>query len=495
MTTGWQSSSSLFSRPRPVASGSNSNSSSSHGNSLTSSTARGVASQSQTAMSSTAAAGLAATNRPYLTGQSSTTTTTATTGGTHTTNGRMPQRSRDPSTTSSQTQATSTLTGGDWGHSESHGTNVKSSFRGAGLSTSKATTAALAMNGGGGAVAKSASSSTSSLATVSTTSANQEASTSKRSDTTQKSAYSLNGALKRELLRTNSADSGLGTEQGAAERTWSLADFDVGKALGKGKFGRVYLAREKRSGYVVALKVLLKSELRQARVEKQLRREIEIQSHLRHEHILRLYGYFYDETRVYLILEFAGKGEMYKVLKAKGRFAEADAAKYIGQMAKALQYLHRKHVIHRDIKPENLLLGIHGELKIADFGWSVHAPSHRRTTLCGTLDYLAPEMVEGREHSDKVDLWSLGVLAYEFLVGVPPFEEAGHNATYRRIAKVDLRVPNYVSEQAKDLITRLLKHDPETRMKLDEVLKHPWILWGQQQQRTSSSSEKENNCV
>ncbi|RKP10390.1 kinase-like domain-containing protein [Thamnocephalis sphaerospora] len=267
-------------------------------------------------------------------------------------------------------------------------------------------------------------------------------------------------------------------EHGFNERTWSLADFDVGKALGKGKFGRVYLAREKRSGYVVALKVLLKSELRQAKVEKQLRREIEIQSHLRHEHILRLYGYFYDETRVYLILEYAGRGEMYKVLKTKGHFEEADAAKYIAQMAKALQYLHRKNVIHRDIKPENLLLGMRGELKIADFGWSVHAPSHRRTTLCGTLDYLAPEMVEGREHSNKVDLWSLGVLAYEFLVGVPPFEEAGHSATYRRIAKVDLRIPHHVSDKAKDLITRLLQHNPESRIQLDEVLQHPWVQWG-----------------
>lgn len=92
-------------------------------------------------------------------------------------------------------------------------------------------------------------------------------------------------------------------------------------------------------------------------------------------------------------------------------------------MTDALSYLHTKHVIHRDIKPENLLLGVSGELKIGDFGWSVHAPGNRRTTLCGTLDYLPPEMVEGKEHSEKVDLWALGVLAYEFLVGVPPFED------------------------------------------------------------------------
>lgn len=125
----------------------------------------------------------------------------------------------------------------------------------------------------------------------------------------------------------------------------------------------------------------------------------------------------------------------------------------MAQMTDALAYLHKKHVIHRDIKPENLLLGVNGELKIGDFGWSVHAPGNRyvlcfdipiaahfaqsltrmksrRTTLCGTLDYLPPEMVEGKDHSEKVDLWALGVLTYEFLVGVPPFEDLnGYSGT------------------------------------------------------------------
>lgn len=100
-------------------------------------------------------------------------------------------------------------------------------------------------------------------------------------------------------------------------------------------------------------------------------------------------------------------------------------------MADALGYLHAKHVMHRDIKPENILIGINGELKIGDFGWSVHAPSNRRNTLCGTLDYLPPEMVENREHTDKVDLWALGVLTYEFLVGAPPFEDlSGHEGEF-----------------------------------------------------------------
>ncbi|THH30581.1 hypothetical protein EUX98_g3605 [Antrodiella citrinella] len=260
-------------------------------------------------------------------------------------------------------------------------------------------------------------------------------------------------------------------------REWHLSDFDIGRPLGKGKFGHVYMVRTRDPNYILALKCLYKSEIVQSRVEKQIRREIEIQQNLRHPNVLRLYGYFHDEKRIFLMLEFAGKGELYKQLMKHRCFTERRSSRYIDQMADALSYLHSKHVIHRDIKPENLLLGINGELKIGDFGWSVHAPGNRRTTLCGTLDYLPPEMVEGREHSEKVDLWALGVLTYEFIVGNPPFEElSGHNATYKRIAKVDLRIPPTVSPEARDLITRLLQYDPEKRLALSEVRKHPWIM-------------------
>ena len=124
-------------------------------------------------------------------------------------------------------------------------------------------------------------------------------------------------------------------------------------------------------------------------------------------------------------------------------------------MADALSYCHSKKVIHRDIKPENLLLGIHGELKIADFGWSVHAPSSRRTTICGTLDYLPPEMIEDKPHDEKVDLWSLGVLCYELLIGKPPFETPTHDGTYQRITKVEYRFPINVLPEACDLISKV----------------------------------------
>ena len=210
-------------------------------------------------------------------------------------------------------------------------------------------------------------------------------------------------------------------------RRWTLADFDIGRPLGRGKFGNVYLCRLREANFIVALKVLQKGQLMKAGVEHQLRREIEIQAHLRHRNILRMFGYFWDEKRVYLILEYAPKGELYKELTRRGRFSERRGAMYVASLAAALDYMHSKHVIHRDIKPENLLLGYKGEIKLADFGWSVHAPSSRRTTLCGTLDYLPPEMIENKEHDHTVDNWSLGVLAYEFLCGSPPFEAEGHS--------------------------------------------------------------------
>uniref|UniRef100_A0A1B6MMX4 Aurora kinase n=1 Tax=Graphocephala atropunctata TaxID=36148 RepID=A0A1B6MMX4_9HEMI len=261
-------------------------------------------------------------------------------------------------------------------------------------------------------------------------------------------------------------------------KKWTLSDFDIGRALGKGKFGNVYLAREKQSKFIVALKVLFKSQIQKAGVEHQLRREIEIQSHLRHPNILKLFGYFHDETRVYMILEYAPKGELYKELQSQPdkRFSEPRAAALVLQLANALHYCHAKNVIHRDIKPENLLLGGKGELKIADFGWSVHAPSSRRDTLCGTLDYLPPEMVSGHPHDATVDIWSLGVLCYELITGKPPFEAATYDDTYYRIQRALYIFPPYVSALAKDLISKLLVVDSQKRLPIAKVITHEWIV-------------------
>ena len=296
----------------------------------------------------------------------------------------------------------------------------------------------------------------------------------------------------------------------SASPVWRLADFDIGKPLGHGKFGHVYLAREKSTRFVCALKVLFKSQLLKAECEYQLKREIEIQSHLRHRHVLRLYGYFYDAARVYLILEYAEGGELYKRLQQAGRFDEPTTATYIQQLATAMQYCHSKGVYHRDLKPENLLLSKDASaVKVSDFGWSVcrretapaphsstnataatsssgeaeAAKAARRKTLCGTLDYLSPEMIEGRPHDGGVDRWAVGVMAYEMLTGHCPFVTDTYQDTYKRICKVSVHWPKAaasggggVGREARDLIGRLLVRESRGRATWEEVLRHPFIV-------------------
>jgi aurora kinase len=151
-----------------------------------------------------------------------------------------------------------------------------------------------------------------------------------------------------------------------------------------------------------------------------------------------------------------------------------------------LKYLHSKSVIHRDIKPENLLNCL-GTIKIADFGWSIHAPGNKRQTLCGTLDYLPPEMVSDQPHDKRVDIWGLGILTYEFCTGNPPFEAEDNHATYERIKSIDLKFPDYLSREVKDFISRILIFDPKQRISLEEIESHPWIM------KHSAKNELVNN--
>jgi len=280
--------------------------------------------------------------------------------------------------------------------------------------------------------------------------------------------------LPRSIVYDNIDYSTCGVEWG--DGRWKLSDFEIGRPLGKGKFGNVYLARDKKFRIPVALKIMFKSQLIKGNVEHQLIREIEIQAHLRHPNILRMYNYFFDDKKIYLMLEYAINGELYRKLQECKRFDEERTARYIFQVSDALNYCHVKNVIHRDIKPENILLGDDDTIKIADFGWSVHAPGQRRKTMCGTIDYLPPEMVEGHPHDAKVDYWSVGVLCYEFLVGKPPFESQDTNETYRRIRNVTYAFPSYMSAGARDLIGKLLKRQPADRLNFQQVMEHFWIL-------------------
>lgn len=203
---------------------------------------------------------------------------------------------------------------------------------------------------------------------------------------------------------------GKGLPPQKCKKSWTTNDFEIGRPLGKGNLANVYLARDKKTRLVVALKIFDKKKVLERNMKDQLRREVEIQHHLFHRNILKLYGYFHDDEKCYSVLEYAPRGDLYRTMRRRGRFKEQTAASYITQLSNALIFCHDRNVIHRDIKPENLLIGVRDELKLADFGCCVHTPSNKRQTICGTSQYLPPEMLGGESYDKAVDIWSLGVL-------------------------------------------------------------------------------------
>ncbi|CAG9332088.1 unnamed protein product [Blepharisma stoltei] len=259
------------------------------------------------------------------------------------------------------------------------------------------------------------------------------------------------------------------------ESLFKLEDFeDLNTILGKGSYGEVKLVRHKETNSEYALKIVNKKLLeREASIEVLLR-EISVHKGINHQNVIKLHEHLEDNQNIYLIIEYAEGGSLFQEIQKIGRLSEDVARKYFLQTVIGIQFLHQNQIVHRDIKPENILLDINGNVKICDFGWCFKG-DEARSTFCGTLDYMAPEMVLGKKHSFELDIWALGVLLYEMLHGESPFNAARENEKVQQIISCNPRYATFVSDAAKDLMQKLLKVEPTERMPINDILNHAFL--------------------
>ena len=246
------------------------------------------------------------------------------------------------------------------------------------------------------------------------------------------------------------------------------------RLLGRGTYGEVQLVKHKSSGHLYALKEIRKHTKERRVPIKMLFREISVQKNLVHANMIRLYGHMETLDRLILVLEYADGGDLYAHLKKKTRLPEREACRIFSEICQGMQYLHASNIIHRDIKPENILMTKTGGIKICDFGWCAIGDTER-STYCGTLDYMAPEILEASTYSNKVDIWSLGVLLYEILQGTTPFKGRNQIERLNNIKKGKLEFSFSISQAAKKLITAMLARSPGERPSTTEVLESDWV--------------------
>ncbi|KAK4057700.1 cAMP-dependent protein kinase catalytic subunit [Microbotryomycetes sp. JL221] len=241
---------------------------------------------------------------------------------------------------------------------------------------------------------------------------------------------------------------------------YNLNDFTFIRTLGTGSFGRVHLVRSQHNSRSYAIKVLSKERVVKMKQVEHTNSEREMLERVRHPFLVNLWGTFKDSKNLYMVMDFVAGGELFSLLRKSQRFPDPVAKFFAAEVALALDYLHSLDIIYRDLKPENILLGADGHVKITDFGFAKHVPDIT-WTLCGTPDYLAPEIVQSRGYNKSVDWYALGVLMFEMLAGYPPFftEDSNPMRLYEKIIAGKVRYPAYFAPEAKDLLKSLLTTD------------------------------------
>jgi len=232
-------------------------------------------------------------------------------------------------------------------------------------------------------------------------------------------------------------------------------DLEEHKLLGVGTFGKVRLVRDKASQRIFAMKIISKSKVMQYNQQEHIISEKNILAEVDHPFLIQLIATFKDTERLYMVLEYCPGGELFTLLQRHKRLKEEHCVFYAGSVMLAFEYLHEISVIYRDLKPENLLLDKQGYIKICDFGFAKRIKD-RTWTLCGTPEYLAPEIIRSKGHGRGVDWWALGILIYEMAAGFPPFCGDSAMQTYKLILEGALEFPRSMGHTTKDLVRRLL---------------------------------------
>ena len=252
--------------------------------------------------------------------------------------------------------------------------------------------------------------------------------------------------------------------------------------VGDGSFSKVFLYQHRISKIKYAVKKInIPSFINKTNNKNLIYEEINIQSKILHPNIIRLFNYFNDKKNVnmFLILEYASKGTLFDYIHNKKGLNEPEAFYFFIQAVNSISFLHKNKIIHRDIKPENLLINNNNILKLCDFGWSVYLNNNnKRVTFCGTVEYMAPEIVKNESYDFSIDVWSLGVLLYELIHSHSPFvvKDLNVNKIENNILSKELKFKKGVSLECRDLIEKLLIKDANERIKIDDIYKHPFIL-------------------
>ncbi|KAF3289582.1 camp-dependent protein kinase catalytic subunit [Orbilia oligospora] len=266
----------------------------------------------------------------------------------------------------------------------------------------------------------------------------------------------------------------------ATKGKYTLQDFNFQRTLGTGSFGRVHLVQSKHNLRFYAVKVLKKAQVVKMKQVEHTNDERRMLQRVKHPFLITLWGTFQDAKNLYMVMDFIEGGELFSLLRKSQRFPNPVAKFYAAEVALALDYLHSMNIIYRDLKPENLLLDRHGHLKITDFGFAKEVPDIT-WTLCGTPDYLAPEVVASKGYNKSVDWWSLGILIFEMLCGYTPFWDGGSPMKiYENILRGRVKYPAYIHPDAMNLLQQLITPDLTKRLGnlyhgSRSVLEHPWF--------------------